>query len=255
MEVKVDNVYASFPGVEAVQGVSLDITAGQVVAIVGPNGCGKSTLLKVISRLHRPDKGAVIHQGEDVWKLKPREVAHRIALLPQTPVAPEAMTVRRLISFGRHPHQGLFRQWSGEDDNAVRQAMADTGTLELADRPLETLSGGQRQRCWLAMCLAQTTPVVALDEPTSSLDMGHAVEVMEKVREAASDGRTAIMVVHDLVSAARYADVVVAMREGVVVAQGKPSDVVTTDLVTELYGIAADVVSAPSDGIPVVIPR
>ncbi|QSB03982.1 ABC transporter ATP-binding protein [Natronoglycomyces albus] len=255
MELEVVDVVASFPGVPAVRGVSLEVPEGSIVAIVGPNGCGKSTLLKTIARLHKPDSGRILMRGDDVWSLKPREVAHRIALLPQSPLAPEAITVRHLISFGRHPHQGLLRQWSQSDDEAVYRAMVDTGVVALADRPLETLSGGQRQRCWLAMSLAQETPLLALDEPTSALDLGHAVEVLELIRAAADHGRTAIMVLHDLVAAARYADIVVAMKEGLVVAKGSPSAVVTTDLVRELYEVESDVVLAPSDGVPVVIPK
>ncbi|UNO39249.1 ABC transporter ATP-binding protein [Streptomyces sp. MST-110588] len=254
MELQVDQLTAGYPGHLAVSGVDLTIPSGRVVAIVGPNGCGKSTLLRTIARLHQPQSGTVRAGGADIWQLKQRRAAHRIALLPQSPQAPEAVTVAGLVRYGRHPHQGLFRQWSREDEAAVREALAVTGTTELAERRLDQLSGGQRQRCWLAMVLAQQTPIVLLDEPTSALDLGHAVEVLELVREVAAAGRTVVMVLHDLAGAARYADVVVAMHGGRVVAQGPAREVVDAALVKRLYGIEADILAAPGDGSPVVVP-
>lgn len=254
MELRVEGVRAGYPGHVAVDGVDLTVPAGQVVAVVGPNGCGKSTLLRTVARLHRPDEGRVMLGDEDVWELKPRRAAHRVALLPQSPQAPEAVTVAGLVRYGRHPHQGLFRQWSREDEAAVREALEVTGVADLAGRRLDQLSGGQRQRCWLAMVLAQQTPVVLLDEPTSALDLGHAVEVLGLARDVARAGRTVVMVLHDLAAAARYADTIVAMRDGSVVAAGDPREVVNAALVRELYGIEADILSAPSDGSPVVVP-
>ncbi|MFD8587977.1 ABC transporter ATP-binding protein [Streptomyces sp. NPDC059637] len=254
MELHVEGLTAGYPGRPVVDGVDLAVPAGRVVAVVGPNGCGKSTLLRAVARLHRPDAGTVTVGGEDVWKLPPRRAAHRLALLPQAPQAPEAITVAGLVRYGRHPHQGLFRQWSREDERAVREALAATGVEGLAERRLDELSGGQRQRCWLAMVLAQHTPVVLLDEPTSALDLGHAVEVLELVRDVARSGRTVVMVLHDLVSAARYADELVAMRDGRIVAAGPPREIVDAALVRELYDVEADVLRAPGDGAPVVVP-
>ncbi|MFE1783523.1 ABC transporter ATP-binding protein [Streptomyces sp. NPDC059506] len=254
MELHVEGLTAGYPGRPVVDGVDLAVPAGRVVAVVGPNGCGKSTLLRAVARLHRPDAGTVTVGGEDVWKLPPRRAAHRLALLPQAPQAPEAITVAGLVRYGRHPHQGLFRQWSREDERAVREALAATGVEALAGRRLDELSGGQRQRCWLAMVLAQHTPVVLLDEPTSALDLGHAVEVLELVRGVARSGRTVVMVLHDLVSAARYADELVAMRDGRIVAAGPPREIVDAALVRELYDVEADVLRAPGDGAPVVVP-
>ncbi|KOT88165.1 iron-dicitrate transporter ATP-binding subunit [Streptomyces sp. NRRL F-5755] len=232
----------------------MTVESGTVVAVVGPNGCGKSTLLRCLARLHEPESGRVFAGDADVWRLKQREAAHRIALLPQSPQAPEAVTVAGLVRYGRHPHQGLFRQWSREDERAVTRALEQTGTSALAGRRLDQLSGGQRQRCWLAMALAQETPVVLLDEPTSALDIGHAVEVLDLVREVAAGGRTIVMVVHDLAAAARYADTVVAMRSGRVVAAGPPREIIDAALVKELYGVDAEILAAPSDGAPVVVP-
>ncbi|MFK8849648.1 ABC transporter ATP-binding protein [Streptomyces sp. Ac-502] len=254
MELRVEQLTAGYAGHPVVDRVDLTVESGQVVAVVGPNGCGKSTLLRCMARLHEPASGQVFAGDADVWRLKQREAAHRIALLPQSPQAPEAVTVAGLVRYGRHPHQGLFRQWSREDERAVTRALEATGTTGLADRRLDQLSGGQRQRCWLAMALAQETPVVLLDEPTSALDIGHAVEVLDLVREVAAAGRTIVMVVHDLAAAARYADTVVAMRAGRVVAAGPPREIIDAPLVKELYGVDAEILAAPSDGSPVVVP-
>ncbi|GHF26357.1 iron-dicitrate ABC transporter ATP-binding protein [Streptomyces mashuensis] len=254
MRLVVEQLTAGYPGHPVVHGVDLTVPEGQVVAVVGPNGCGKSTLLRTLARLHRPEAGTVRIGDADIWRLPPRAAAHRVALLPQSPLAPEAVTVAGLVRYGRHPHQGLFRQWSAEDERAVAQALEATGTTALAGRRLDRLSGGQRQRCWLAMVLAQQTPVVLLDEPTSALDLGHAVEVLELVREVAAAGRTVVMVLHDLAAAARHADTVVALRDGRIVAQGPPRQVVDAALVRELYDIDADVLAAPGDGAPVVVP-
>ncbi|MCW5249799.1 ABC transporter ATP-binding protein [Streptomyces sp. SHP 1-2] len=254
MELRTEGLIAGYSGRTVVNGVDVTVPSGRVVAIVGPNGCGKSTLLRAMARLHAPEAGRVLVGGEDVWRMRQREAAHRIALLPQSPQAPEAVTVAGLARYGRHPHQGLFRQWSRADELAVERALSATGTTGLAERRLDELSGGQRQRCWLAMALAQETPVLLLDEPTSALDIGHAVEVLDLVREIAADGRTVVMVVHDLAAAARYADSLVAMRDGRVVACGAPRDTIDASLVRELYGVDAEVLTAPSDGSPVVVP-
>lgn len=253
--LRVCSLHAGYPGRPVVKDVDLTVPAGQVAAIVGPNGCGKSTLLRTVARLHRPDSGTVHAGGDDVWRLSRRQAAHRIALLPQSPRAPEAVTVAGLVRYGRHPHQRLLRQWSREDEEAVRDALEATGTAELAGERLDRLSGGQRQRCWLAMVLAQRTPVVLLDEPTSALDLGHVVDVLELVREVAAAGRTVLMVQHDLVAAARYADTVVAMKDGRVIATGAPRGTVDETLVKELYSVEADILCAPGDGSPVVVPR
>ncbi len=254
MEIRVEQLTAGYAGHTAVDQVDLTVPSGQVVAIVGPNGCGKSTLLRSMARLHQPRSGAVFVGDADVWQLRQRDAAHRIALLPQAPQAPEAVTVAGLVRYGRHPHQGLFRQWSTQDEEAVTRALEATGTAVLAGRRLDQLSGGQRQRCWLAMALAQET-VVLLDEPTSALDIGHAVEVLDLVREVAAEGRTIVMVVHDLAAAARYADTLVAMRDGRIVASGPPRETVDAALVQKLYGIEAEILTATSDGAPIVVPR
>ncbi|MFJ2093983.1 ABC transporter ATP-binding protein [Streptomyces sp. NPDC087901] len=253
--LEVRGLHAGYPGRPVVEDVGLTVPAGQVVAIVGPNGCGKSTLLRTVARLHRPESGTVLIDGTDIWQTGRRRAAHHVALLPQSPRAPEAVTVAGLVRYGRSPHQGLLRQWSREDEQAVRDALDATGTTALAGERIDRLSGGQRQRCWLAMVLAQQTPVVLLDEPTSALDLGHAVEVLELVREVAATGRTVVMVQHDLAAAARYADLLVAMKGGRVIAQGAPRETVDEALVKELYALDADILRAPGDGSPVVVAR
>lgn len=250
----IQTLFAAHGARPVLQGIDLQLRVGEVSVIVGPNGCGKSTLLRCIARLHRPSRGRVLLAGEDVHARSPKEAARHVALLPQSPVAPEGITVAALVRFGRHPHQGLWRQWSPADEQAVRSAMQATGVLPFADRLLEHLSGGQRQRCWLAMALAQDTPWLLLDEPTSMLDLGHQAEVFARVRALADAGRGVVMVVHDLVAAARHADRLVAMKEGRVVAAGRPADIVTPALVRELYGVDVHVLQRPGDGAPVVVP-
>lgn len=253
--MKIEGLVASHGNTQILKGIDLGIAPGQVTVIAGPNGCGKSTLLRCMARLHRPDAGTLTVAGQNIWTMSGRDTARRIALLPQAPLAPDGVTVAALVRYGRHPHQSLFRQWSDADERAVEQALRDTGTLDLASRPLAALSGGQRQRCWLAMVLAQETPLLLLDEPTSMLDLGHQVEVLELVRALARNGRQVVMVLHDLGAAARYADTLVAMQAGRIIAAGCPRMIVTPALVRQLYQVDADVLYAPGDGAPVVMPR
>ena len=243
-----------YDGTRVVHALDLRLPPGQVTAIVGPNGCGKSTLLGALARVHEAQGGAVLLDGRDLATLRPRDAARRIGLLPQTAAAPDGLTVRDLVRYGRHPHQGLLRQWSPEDAAAVQRALAAADLLDLADRPLDQLSGGQRQRAWIAMVVAQQTAVVLLDEPTSALDLGHQLEVLELVHDLAAQGRTVVLVLHDLSTACRHADHLVAMRDGRVVAEGPPAEVVTAGLVRELYGVEAAVLRDPTSGTPVVCP-
>ncbi|NHZ95270.1 ATP-binding cassette domain-containing protein [Massilia sp. CCM 8734] len=253
-ELLVRDLHAGHPGRAVLHGINLAIEPGKVTAIVGPNGCGKSTLLRCMARLHRPQQGSITLGAHDLWQMRQQQAARSLAMLPQSPQAPEGITVSALVRFGRHPHQGMFRQWSRDDELAVNAAMSATDVISLAQRRLDQLSGGQRQRCWLAMTLAQETPILLLDEPTSMLDLGHQVDVLDRVRALASNGRAVVIVLHDLAAAARYADTLVAMRDGRIVAAGAPRDVVTPGLVRQLYELAVDVLSAPGDGAPVVVP-
>ncbi|MGW7417621.1 ABC transporter ATP-binding protein [Streptomyces sp. NPDC054863] len=236
--------------------LDLEIPAGKVTALVGPNACGKSTALRALARLLKPASGTVHLDGEDIASLSARDFALRLALLPQTPSAPDGITVRDLVARGRTPHQRWWRQWTSSDEQAVDSALAATGCGELARRTLDELSGGQRQRVWIAMVLAQDTPVLLLDEPTTYLDLAHQVDVLELVAELnRAEGRTVVMVLHELNLACRYADHLIAMRDGNVVAAGPPSEIVTPDLVHEVFALRAAVIECPVAGTPLVIPE
>ncbi|MES1946066.1 ABC transporter ATP-binding protein [Salinisphaera sp. C84B14] len=224
----------------------------QVTAIVGPNGCGKSTLLSALARLHTPQAGRITLEGRDIRSYGARALARALALLPQNVTAPEGLTAAELIRFGRQPHQSWLRQWSAEDGAVVEAALAAADLQALAHRPLEAMSGGQRQRAWIAMSIAQQTPVLLLDEPTTALDLGHAIEVFELVRDLAAEGKTVVMVLHDLGNACRYADHLVAMRDGCVVAAGPPSEIVSRELVRELYGVDCTLVTDTDTGAPLL---
>ena len=238
-----------------VHDVDLALTEGSFTAIVGPNGCGKSTLLKALGRLLRPTSGQVLLDGRAIARTSTRDVARVLGLLPQTPTAPDGLTVADLVARGRHPHQSWLRQWSRDDDAAVAEALAWTDMSELADRPVEALSGGQRQRAWISMALAQGTDLLLLDEPTTYLDMAHQIDVLELVaRLHAERGRTIVVVLHDLNLAARYARRLVAMRDGVLVASGTPAEVLTEQLMADVFELEARVVGDPVAGTPMVVP-
>lgn len=238
-----------------VHDLDLVVPEGKVTAIVGPNGCGKSTLLRGLSRLRRPLDGQVLLDGQDLHRMPTKQVARSLALLPQQPVAPEGITVGELVSRGRHPHHGLLRQWTREDDDVVAEALELTGTAHLVSREVAELSGGQRQRVWIALVLAQRTDLLLLDEPTSFLDIAHQVEVLDLVRDLSVErGTTVVMVLHDLSLAARYADHLVAMRAGRVIAQGGPREVVTAETVCDVFGVTCRVLWQEATGDLSVIP-
>ncbi|MFE1585188.1 ABC transporter ATP-binding protein [Streptomyces sp. NPDC058737] len=237
-----------------IDGLDVVIPPGVITTIIGPNGCGKSTLLRTLSRLLRPTSGTVVLDGEDIAALKTRDVAKKLGLLPQAPVAPEGLTVSDLVARGRHPHQSWLRQWSSDDADVVRRALAMTGVADLADRPVDSLSGGQRQRVWISMTLAQGTDLLLLDEPTTYLDLAHAVDVLDLVDDLHESGRTVVMVLHDLNLATRYSDNLVVMREGAILAQGHPREVITADLLHEAFGLRAKVIDDPVGNRPLVVP-
>ena len=238
-----------------VEDLSLEIPPGSFTVVVGPNACGKSTLLRGLARLLAPRSGAVLLDGRAVHTLPTKEVARRIGLLPQSAIAPEGITVSDLVARGRYPHQGLLRQWSVADEDAVREAMDLTDVTDLAERAVDELSGGQRQRVWLAMVLAQQTPILLLDEPTTFLDIAHQYEVMDLCADLHEQGRTLVAVLHDLNQAARYATHLVVMKDGVVVAQGHPGAVLTAELVEHVFGLPCRVVPDPASGTPLVVPE
>lgn len=239
--------------------LDLDVPAGRVTAIIGANGCGKSTLLRGLTRQLAPRAGSIEVLGRDAARVSARDYARTVALLPQHPVAPEGMTVAQLVARGRHPHRGLLGGRAAGDDAAIASALERTDLVELAEREAGTLSGGQRQRAWLALVLAQQTPVVLLDEPTSYLDLSHQVEVLDLVRalpDPRGGGRaTVVAVLHELNLAARSADHIVAMAAGRVVAQGTPGEVIVPEVLAEVFGLDADMVADPLLGHPVVLPR
>ena len=231
------------------------IPPGSFTAIIGPNACGKSTLLRALSRLLKPQAGQVFLQGREIGRYSTRDVARRLALLPQSSAAPDGITVADLVARGRFPHQSLLRQWSDADQAAVDAAMAATGVADLAGRTVDELSGGQRQRVWLALVLAQDTPVLLLDEPTTFLDIAHQLEVLRLCRRLHESGNyTLVTVLHELSLAFRFADHVIAMKDGRIVAQGPPVQIATPELMKEIYGIDAVVIEDPATGGPLVVP-
>ena len=238
-----------------VEDLSLRIPSGRVTVIVGANACGKSTLLRGLARLLKPRGGTVLLDGQDIHRQPTRTVATRLGILPQQPIAPEGITVTDLVGRGRHPHQRWMRQFSLEDEAAVLAALEATEIADLADRSVDELSGGQRQRVWIALALAQGTPLMLLDEPTTFLDLAHQVEVLDLLaRLNEVEGRTIVLVLHDLNLACRYAHHLVAMKEGAVVAEGTPAEVITADLVADVFGLRCAVIDDPLTGTPLVLP-
>ncbi|MEW2589424.1 ABC transporter ATP-binding protein [Micromonospora aurantiaca] len=249
------DLVVGYEGRTVLDGLDLDLPADTFTVIVGPNACGKSTLLRTMARLLTPRRGAVLLDGAAIRDLPTRDVARRLGVLPQSPLVPEGITVADLVGRGRQPYQRWWRQWSAEDARAVEEAMRLADVSALADRPVDTLSGGQRQRVWIAMTLAQDTDALLLDEPTTFLDLAHQVEVLDLLhRLRAERGRTVVAVLHDLNQAARYADHLIAMRDGAVVAAGEPREILTADLVRDVFGLDCVVVPCPVSGAPLVVP-
>ena len=238
-----------------VDGVTTSIPTGRVTAVLGANASGKSTLLRGMARLLTPARGAVLLDGEAVDRMRSGDVARVLGLLPQSPIAPDSITVGDLVGRGRYPHQGWFRRWSEADEAAVQDALDATGVAELVDRRLMELSGGQRQRVWIAMALAQQTDILLLDEPTTYLDINYQIEVLDLLTDLNRDrGTTIVMVLHELNLACRYADHVIAMKRGAIVAEGRPSEVITTEVVEDVFALSCEVVPDPRSGTPMVIP-
>jgi iron complex transport system ATP-binding protein len=255
VEIRARRLRLAYDKQVIVDELDLDVPPGRITAVVGANACGKSTLLRGLARLLRPTCGAVLLDGRAIHGMPTRQVARRVGILPQSPIAPEGITVRDLVARGRAPHQDWWRLRSSSDEAAITGAMTATGTADLAGRCVDELSGGQRQRVWIAMAMAQETPVLLLDEPTTFLDLSHQIDVLDLVLELnRRDGRTIVMVLHDLNLACRYAGHMVAMKQGKIVAQGDPVAVVTSDLVADVFGLACQVIDDPVSGTPLVIP-
>ncbi|MFE6777938.1 ABC transporter ATP-binding protein [Streptomyces sp. NPDC057702] len=248
------DITVGYGGQTVIDALDVAIPPGVVTTIIGPNGCGKSTLLRTLTRLLKPASGAVLLDGEDIARLRTRDVARKLGLLPQAPVAPEGLTVSDLVARGRHPHQSWLRQWSSDDADIVAKALAMTGVSDLAGRPVDSLSGGQRQRVWISMTLAQGTDLLLLDEPTTYLDLAHAIDVLDLVDDLHESGCTVVMVLHDLNLATRYSDNLVVMRDGAILAQGSPREVITAELLHEAFGLRAKVIDDPVGDRPLIVP-
>lgn len=250
-----ENLTLAYDSFEVTRGLDITIPTGEITCIVGPNACGKSTLLKALARLLKPRTGVVLLDGESIHRLPTRQVAMRLGMLPQAPIAPEGILVADLVTRGRYPHQRWLRQQTAEDDRAISNALAVTGTADLADRSVDELSGGQRQRVWIAMALAQDTQVMLLDEPTTHLDLAHQIEILDLLVDLnRNEERTIVLVLHDLNQAARYSHNLIAMKEGAVVAEGSPEAVVNETLVREVFELESRVIPDAVSGTPLVLP-
>ncbi len=250
-----ENVTLAYDQRVIAEQLSVEIPDHSFTVIVGPNACGKSTLLRALSRMLKPSEGRVLLDGQVIQSMPAKKVARTLGLLPQSSVAPDGITVADLVGRGRYPHQGILRQWSAEDERVVQESMRQTGVAGLGDRYVDELSGGQRQRVWIAMALAQQTPLLLLDEPTTFLDIQHQIDVLDLCAELHEEqGRTLVAVLHDLNHAARYATHLIALRDGSVIAQGTPQDIVTAELVEEVFGLRCQVIDDPETGTPLVVP-
>jgi len=251
-----ERIDASYGGPLVLRDLTISIPTGEITAIVGANASGKSTLLRALARLLKPTAGVVCLDGADIHGQSTRSVAVRLGLLPQSPRAPEGVVVGDLVRRGRYPHQRLFDQWSKADERAVARALELTGLSDVGDRPLDELSGGQRQRAWIAMALAQDTPVMLLDEPTTFLDIAHQVEMLDLLaRLNRSESRTIVMVLHDLNQACRYASHLIALADGRIEAVGRPAEVVTAEMIERVFGLRVSVISCPVSGTPLCVPH
>ncbi|MDR6551588.1 ABC transporter ATP-binding protein [Paenibacillus qinlingensis] len=239
-----------------IEGLNLTIPKGKITVLIGSNGCGKSTLLRSMARLLKPAQGEIILDGKHIAEIPTKEIAKRLSILPQGPIAPEGLTVFQLVKQGRYPYQNWLKSWSDEDERFVKDALAVTKTSELAETAVDSLSGGQRQRAWIAMTLAQGTQTILLDEPTTYLDMAHQVDILDLLFELNErEQRTIVMVLHDLNLACRYAHHLVAIKDKSVFAQGKPEDVIHSELVRHVFGMECDIMEDPFFGTPMCVPK
>ncbi|KEQ23857.1 ABC transporter ATP-binding protein [Paenibacillus tyrfis] len=237
------------------QELNIKIPKGKITVFIGGNGCGKSTLLRSLARLLKPQSGQVVLDGSNIATMSTKEVARRMAILPQGPAAPEGLTVLQLVKQGRYPYQSWLQQWSKEDEAMVQRALELTHMKPLAERTVDSLSGGQRQRAWIAMTLAQGTPTILLDEPTTYLDLAHQIEVLDLLYELnESEQRTIVMVLHDINLACRYAHNIVAIKDRKVWAEGQPQDIVNEDLIRSVFELESRIVEDPLFGTPMVVP-
>ncbi|UFT99567.1 ABC transporter ATP-binding protein [Radiobacillus kanasensis] len=252
---KAEQVVAGYDHKTVIHDISLEIPSNKINVIIGANACGKSTLLKTLARLIKPTSGNVTLDGKPINKFPPKQLARMVGLLPQSPIVPEGITVADLVGRGRFPHQSLFSGWSKKDYEAVAEAMEIMNITELGNRHIDELSGGQRQRVWIAMALAQQTDILFLDEPTTFLDITYQVEILDMLTDLnRKHGTTIVMVLHDINLSARYADHIFALHQGKLVAEGEPSNVITSNLIKDIFGLDCTVVEDPISGSPSVVP-
>ena len=253
--IQARNLTLSYGKTPVFSNLDLLIPKGEITVFIGSNGCGKSTILRSVARLLKPQEGSIILEGGDIAKLPSKEIAKRLAILPQGPIAPEGLTVHQLVKQGRYPYQSFLQQWSLEDEKAVKRALEVTRMADLSNRPVDSLSGGQRQRAWIAMTLAQNTPTILLDEPTTFLDMTHQIEILDLLYDLNErEDRTIAMVLHDINLACRYAHHIVAVKEGQVHAKGRPEEIVNEQFIRDVFGMESRIAADPIFGTPMCIP-
>lgn len=253
MNILIQDLSLKYGKKKIIESLNINIPGQSITSIVGPNGCGKSTLLKGIAKQIPIDSGRILIGDKNTSTLTTKQMSKLVGFLPQTPLAPDGIIVRSLVEYGRYPHQGIFRNWTERDEQIVSDSLSATGVLEYADCKLDQLSGGQRQRSWIAMVVAQQTPIFLLDEPTSMLDIGHQIEVVKMIKSLSKLGHTIVIVLHDLILASRISNFVIAMKDGNILAKGKPSEVVGKKLLKDLYNVDSHILSHPNDGSQVVI--
>ena len=253
--LKAESINLSYGKKKIIKNLDIDIAKGKITILIGANGSGKSTLLRSLSRLMKPDNGQIVLNGKDIFNLSTKEVAKNLSILPQSPNAPEGMTVFQLIKQGRYPYQSLLQQWSKEDERLVNKALKETGMYDLKNRTVDSLSGGQRQRAWIAMTLAQNTEIILLDEPTTYLDLAHQIEILDLLDKLnKKEDRTIVMVLHDLNLAFRYADYIVAIKEKNIYVEGKPYEVVTPQMIRNVFDMKCRIINDPVSDTPLCIP-
>jgi len=253
--ISIESLSLGYNDTLIIKNLDLEIPKGEITVFIGGNGCGKSTLLRSIARLLKPKSGAVVLNGKELTSLASKDIAKQLAILPQSPIAPEGLTVYQLVKQGRYPHQSWLKQWTNEDEEKVENALSVTKLTNLKDRSIDELSGGQRQRAWIAMTLAQNTDIILLDEPTTYLDMTHQIEILDLLFELnEKENRTIIMVLHDLNLACRYAHNLVAIKDGKIFAQGKPEQVIKSDMVQHVFDMECEITTDPLFGTPLCIP-
>lgn len=244
----------SYGSLDIVKGLNIEIPKGKITTIIGANGCGKSTILKTLARIIEPKRGAIYIDGKDIKTQDSKEIAKVMAVLPQTPQAPNGLLVEELVAYGRFPHQSGFGKIQKEDREIIDWALEVTGMKEFKSRPIEALSGGQRQRVWISMALAQQTDILVLDEPTTYLDLAHQLEILELLKELnKTQKRTIVMVIHELNNAARFADYMIGVKKGKIVCSGSAKEVMTQSNLKELFNIDAEIVLDPRNNKPVCL--